>query len=65
MKSTENFDFNLQKARIFYSKARITREPSNLTEQLIEVSVLIRIVLDSMVSLSLDIHFLENLIQMN
>ena len=26
MKSTENFDFNLQKARIFYSKARITRE---------------------------------------
>ena len=26
MKSTENFDFNLQKARIFSSKARITRE---------------------------------------
>ena len=26
MKSTENFDFNLQKARIFSSEARITRE---------------------------------------
>ena len=26
LKSTENFDFNLQKARIFSSKARITRE---------------------------------------
>ena len=25
-KSTENFDFNSQKARIFSSKARITRE---------------------------------------
>ena len=47
MKSTGNFDFNLEKARIFSSKARVTREDLNLTEQLTVVSVLIRIVWDS------------------
>ena len=47
LKSTENFDFNLQKARIFSSKARITREDFKPYWTTKEVSVLILIVLDS------------------
>ena len=47
MKSTENFDFNLQRPEFFPAKQESQEKTSNLNEQLTEVSVLIRIVLDS------------------
>ena len=47
MKSTGNFDFSLEKTRIFPAKQESQEKTWNLTEQLTEVSILIRIVWDS------------------